>query len=648
MAQAMQARLDALVRQQHVPRPMLELLSLLVANAIDTDSFKQSASARIGVVEGLARQPTGEIAAARAECVSVLDSVQRNVELLERKFRGTYDAVKGEAEMRLEQISRVAQDLQVEVNTARFSMQEAAADCIDDLRREVREACELLLEGRESCEVVTRRKLDAMQVAVLEETGSTVAELASDARRAVELAGDELRAELAAKVHDAEVALNASVAAFSNRTQKALETINTLPLLETHRLCCATALLEARIDVIDAVASKSVADELRLQLDEVARRVQRCELREAQLDDKVEAWAAGGVRGEAAPTQRGALASASLSPVATPRRKGVPHFADDRQESLRVLSESVEGGSLLFTAGTPHHHRAPPLAQLRDSFDSQHAVAAASVGAAADMAPTMRHVIRLQSRLDALEASALEGTQDGARAVQLVRRLSQLIDSDVVARLEEAHAAFQALAHVLGLDAAAVVDLWHRHDAEARELEDEAAVVMVARSREQGASARKAWLNASGGDDRADESLELDRAHLSMRHRIEACRLAATMPVLAATRPLPNLGVELADGAPPLGGLAVIGLVADSPCDVAGLQPEDVILRVNKAPVSNREEFLFAVQTSRAAATFRRPPTPAAAVPRGLSPTVPSTDNVKLAVYRPSAAALLSLTLYLS
>jgi hypothetical protein len=520
----------------------------------------------------------------------------------------------------------------------------------------VREACELevahakhsLLEGRESCEVATRRKLEAMQVAVLEETGSTVAELASDARRAVEWAGDELRAELAAKVRDAEVGLNASVAALSNRTQKALETINTLPLLETHRLCCATALLEARIDVIDAVASKAVADELRLQLDEVARRVQRCELREAQLDDKVEAWAAGGVRGEAAPTQRGALASASLSPVATPRRKGVPHFAGDRQESLRVLSESVEGGSLLFTAGTPHHHRAPPLAQLRDSFDSQHAVAAASVGAAADMAPTMRHVIRLQSRLDALEASALEGTQDGARAVQLVRRLSQLIDSDVVARLEEAHAAFQALAHVFGLDAAAVVDLWHRHDAEARELEDEAAVVMVARSREQGASARKAWLNASGGDDRADEILELDRAHLSMRHRIEACRLAATMPVLAATRPLPNLGVELADGAPPLGGLAVIGLVANSPCDVAGLQPEDVILRVNKAPVSNREEFLFAVQTSRAAATTRRPPTPAAAVPRGLSPTVPSTDNVKLAVYRPSAAALLSLTLYLS
>jgi hypothetical protein len=109
----------------------------------------------------------------------------------------------------------------------------------------------------------------------------------------------------------------------------------TLSLLETHRLCCE-ALLEARIDVIDAVASKSVADELRLQLDEVARRVQHCELREAQLDDKVEAWAAGGVRGEAAPTQRGALASASLFPVATPRRKWVHH--SHKVPQIRVVT----------------------------------------------------------------------------------------------------------------------------------------------------------------------------------------------------------------------------------------------------------------------------------------------------------------------
>jgi hypothetical protein len=214
---------------------------------------------------------------------------------------------------------------------------------------------------------------------------------------------------------------------------------------------------------------------------------------------------------------------------------------------------------------------------------------------------------RAAARDTTAESARRAGSVSLAGAVQLVRRLSQLIDSDVVARLEEAHAAFQALAHVLGLDAAAVVELWQRHDAEARELEDEAAAVMVARSRQQGgASARKAWsANASGGGgDRADaESLELDSAHLSMRRRIEACR---------------------------------------------SRQPEDVILRVNKAPVSNREEFLFAVQTSRAAATTRRPPTPAAAVPRGLSPPVLLASNVKLAVYRPSAAALLSLTLYLS
>jgi hypothetical protein len=596
----MQQRLDALVRQQHVPKPLLDLLSLLVANALDTDDFKQNASARVAVVEGLVRQPTSEIAAARAETVAALDSMQCNVEALERKFRATYEALKAEADLRLAHVREASERAAEEADAFRLESRDVFAESMKAYRRQVEETFDVevahatnrLREAQESVEVLTQRKLAALEVSCIEDAGTSLANLASDARLAAEEATREAKSKIDAKLASADVEISSRLTAASGQVARALESLNALPLLECHRLECTLALVESRVDVIEATTAKSTVDQLQHRLHAVEASVARVAMRNQQLDDRIELVGAG-------------IPATGSSPRAT-----------DRFEAVRALSDEF----LLHSPSSSRHaFGSADLARSprRDvgAMPTQRANAGGGAG------PTMHHLLRLQTRLDELESSTLQTRQAGQQALLMVRKLGELIDLQIVSRLEAIGESQSSLFHCLAVPQPEALTLFRAHKGELDALED-ASLEAKARGR---------------GSNRIGPDVELK--HATLRHQIDTSRLVLATPAFASLTPLPTLGVELADGAQPLGGVNVIATAREGIAAVCGLLADDVILRVDRYPVMNREEFHFALQLA-AAVSLRSAISP--------SPTRYSRRcTVALAVFRPTVGTVLTLNLSL-
>ena len=254
-----QSKLDALTRQQHVSKPLLDLLHLLVANATDSDEFKQQLSTRIAIVEGIARQPTDELNQARVDAVRELQRVQETALAVELTCRNQAKEAESLAEMRLRQVLQASEDV---INTHSRLRQELAAqlsgdvqrlkaDITDSISARVAEATAAVQAAAESMTVAAQEKLrslaeeltatceEACRDAVAQVTASAaVAQSAAGA--AAQRAGREMRLQLQRQAEESATFLGSAV-----------QTLNTMPLLDAHMARAASELCNARLSCLE-------------------------------------------------------------------------------------------------------------------------------------------------------------------------------------------------------------------------------------------------------------------------------------------------------------------------------------------------------------------------------------------------------------
>jgi len=259
----------------------------------------------------------------------------------------------------------------------------------------------------------------------------------------------------------------------------------------------------------------------------------------------------------------------------------------------------------------------------------------------------MRTVLRLQSRIDALEGSTLAAKQSSDRAFALVKRMGQLLDETVVSRIEIVHDSVTALHRVLGLSPDAVLTLHRGHEDELAALDNSIqhrAHANAASGRPlvapEAAVLRRAARQIDGDAELDEEGLIVERLSTELRHRVEAARVLWAAPTFVSfATALPSLGVELAESGPPLGGVRIVSVVPDGVADRGGLEPDDVVLRVGPSPVCDRETFAFATKLAMA----QRPGQHNTNSAR--SGRLVSSAVVELAAYRPTAGSMVSMQL---
>ena len=244
-------RLEALSRAQHTPKALLDLLSLLVANAEDTDAFKAEAAARISVVESVARIPSSEIEAAKKATVMALQNAETRASELMEEMRAVQAAFHTDMELKLasvwenirsfEQQRRCAEDdvrglFSAELDSFQTSLADTVAHAVatatDAIREVQKDACTHI-----ACEEANRK---ASFNGACE---SSAASSMDDVRRL----GSEVAAKTKALMQEGCTTLQHSIDSAVSMLAHYFDVFEGLPLLECHRVAGLAEATDSRL-----------------------------------------------------------------------------------------------------------------------------------------------------------------------------------------------------------------------------------------------------------------------------------------------------------------------------------------------------------------------------------------------------------------
>jgi hypothetical protein len=250
-------KFEALNRSQHFPKPLVELLSMIVAGMNDTDDFKAESKVRLDGMERLIRLPTEEVERARRSTVDKLNAIQQETESLQATLRATEFAVRNEIQLHLASLRhsiREFDELKSSVmDDVRTSMSEALNDFATESEQKVSEAVDKAQEtianiAVEFANVVAGRSIDDRMA---QKVDSCLAELDAKTVSAKENLHRYQEAE--------RIKLDLISDQMRNFFSQAFETINVEPLLECHRVHGSLQVLEARLRMLEGRPTQSTS-----------------------------------------------------------------------------------------------------------------------------------------------------------------------------------------------------------------------------------------------------------------------------------------------------------------------------------------------------------------------------------------------------
>lgn len=257
--QTIHQRFEVLRRSQHIPRPLLDVLSGIVEDVTGHNSVFNDLRTRVSIMETVAVRPSNELSAIRNETVTELQKIQSNVLQLELSLRQKVQTMMVELEEKEMRFNRSVSEMREEHRAALEGAAVFLEEVTKDAERRVYMAAEAasakataaISTVREGCE---RQSALVIAARGVEECGKLTRRLESVVDGVQEKFEDSLtqfRTELRATVSDAETRFLEKAAHQTRLVHQAMDTLNGLPLLECHRLDGSVSFLENRVELLE-------------------------------------------------------------------------------------------------------------------------------------------------------------------------------------------------------------------------------------------------------------------------------------------------------------------------------------------------------------------------------------------------------------
>ena len=288
MQSALARKLDVVVRAQNIPKNVVDLLTMLVAHASDTDINRDELARRLAAAEVAAASPTSELTIAHDAALKEVSSLRIQTAQLEHTIREAQASLLTHLEMKQAQLRNAMQQIQEEAevllrDSIPRTMQQHLAKFAMDVRRvgdlAVAAAAKRLNASQEAAAVAVHEACVKTAQAAVDKAEEDIDVLQTKWRRRIEDEVDRAEASFRAASLAASATVNRAASDCVAFLASRIELSNIAPLAELHELrgevqfCSATVRLvsdatpslmevrdvQARLSLVEQTACSGIA-----------------------------------------------------------------------------------------------------------------------------------------------------------------------------------------------------------------------------------------------------------------------------------------------------------------------------------------------------------------------------------------------------